>query len=336
MSSIRPARCCAYVGLEEMRQYQAQVKAATEDEAKELVAPVIELSGSLAGAGTNGLTVTAGDSTIRGLAINRFKGRGISVEARGGNTVAGNFVGTDTTGMLDRGNESAGIFVNSGGNTIGGPAAADRNLISGNDRQGIYLIGGAAQNNRVLGNWIGTDALGTGAVPNNQYGVWVASANNRVGGPAAGEGNVISGNRWGGVYVVGATAGGNLIQGNRIGTNEGGTAKLANDGSGVMIALAPNNTVGGSVAGAANVLSGNAQQGVYVLGATATGNVIAGNRIGTNAAGTAAVGNSQNGVYLRGPSNRVGGTATGILAIISRRTESTDDLAVICMIRLKK
>jgi dipeptidyl aminopeptidase/acylaminoacyl peptidase len=33
-----------YVGLEELRQYQAQVRAATEDEAKEFVAPVIELS----------------------------------------------------------------------------------------------------------------------------------------------------------------------------------------------------------------------------------------------------------------------------------------------------
>jgi hypothetical protein len=256
------------------------------------------------------------------LAINRFNGRGISVETLGGNTLAGNYIGTDAAGMLDRGNQSAGIFVNSGNNTIGGTGTGDRNLISGNDRQGIYLVGGAAQNNLVLGNWIGTNALGTGAVPNNQYGVWVASPNNRIGGTATGEGNVISGNRWGGVYVVGATVGGNVIQGNQVGTDAGGTAKLANDGSGVMISLAPNNTVGGSAAGAGNVLSGNAQQGVYVLGGTATGNVIAGNRIGTNAAGTAALGNSQNGVYLRGPTNRVGGKAAGEGNVISGNAQA--------------
>lgn len=88
------------------------------------------------------------------MAIKRFLARGLSVETLGGNTVAGNFVGTDTTGLLDRGNGSAGIFVNSSNETIDGTTAADRNLISGNDRQGIYVIGATSVRNAISQNSI--------------------------------------------------------------------------------------------------------------------------------------------------------------------------------------
>ena len=47
----------------------------------------IELDGSIAGEGVNGLSITAGASTVRGLAINRFDGSGIHLETNGGNVI---------------------------------------------------------------------------------------------------------------------------------------------------------------------------------------------------------------------------------------------------------
>src|SRR5438094_762492 len=79
-------------------------------------------------------------TAIRGLIINRFilastddtQGNGIFLEAAGGNTIEGNFLGTDPTGTLSRPNQNAGIFVSSLGNAVGGNTSAARNVISGN------------------------------------------------------------------------------------------------------------------------------------------------------------------------------------------------------------
>ena len=91
---------------------------------------------------------------------------------------------------------------------------------------------------------------------------------------------------------------GNVVQGNYIGTNAAGTAPLPNFGYAVVLmAGASNTTVGGTVAAARNVLSGNDQAGVGIFSG-ATGNVVRGNYIGTNAAGTAAIGNQFGGVWL--------------------------------------
>ena len=46
--------------------------------------PLIELDGTSAGvAGTDGLHITAGSCTVRGLVINRFKGDGIELATCG-------------------------------------------------------------------------------------------------------------------------------------------------------------------------------------------------------------------------------------------------------------
>lgn len=279
--------------------------------------PLIELDGAAAGSAATGIRITAGGSTIRGLVVNRFKGWGVSIETLGGNALVGNYIGTDPTGMQDRGNESNGVFINSGNNTIGGAFAEDGNLISGNDARGIYLVGAGAKNNRVLGNRIGTNALGTAALPNSMYGVWIASADNQIGGARPGEGNLISGNASGGVLVVGPDASGNVIEGNKIGTNSAGAAKLANTGAGILLSGAPNNRVGGTIQGAGNLVSGNARQGIYVLGSTGRDNTILGNRVGTNADGTAAVGNTEHGVYVTAANTRIGGALAGEGNLIS-------------------
>ena len=93
--------------------------------------PLVELEGSKAGIGGNGLTITGGGSVVRGLVINRFQrdpnanlrtGVGIMVRGFGGNRIEGNFLDTDITGTNRLPNELAGLIVeNSSDNIIGGP-----------------------------------------------------------------------------------------------------------------------------------------------------------------------------------------------------------------------
>jgi len=99
-----------------------------------------------------------------------------------------------------------------------------------------------------------------------------------------------------------------------------GTAKLGNTLDGVRIqAGATANTVGGTVSGAANVISGNARFGVYLDNSGTSGNVVLGNKIGTDVNGTAKLGNSIDGVAIASgaTANTVGGTASGAANVIS-------------------
>src|SRR4051794_36831034 len=82
--------------------------------------PMIELNGASAGAFTAGISVTAGSSTIRGLAINRFSGPDVSFQLNGGNRLEACFVGTDPTGST---------AVGGGGVAIG---TAPSNVVQGN------------------------------------------------------------------------------------------------------------------------------------------------------------------------------------------------------------
>ena len=104
---------------------------------------------------------------------------------------------------------------------------------------------------------------------------------------------------------------GNKVQGNFIGTDVTGTLDLGNVVNGVIIERRRDNTVGGTVAGARNVISGNTNDGVHINGAGASGNNVLGNFIGTSAVGTAAVGNGNIGVFISSSAvaNTVGGTS---------------------------
>ncbi len=176
---------------------------------------MIELDGSIAGSDVNGLTITAGSSTIRGLVINRFN-IGICLRSSGasGNLVQGNFIGTDATGTIALGNDANGvlIFINASNNIIGGTNNEARNVISANDLAGIYISSGSG--NEVRGNYIGTDLNGTVALGNGTGIIIVESPNNTIGGTVAGEGNLISGNNGVGLAIGGTLAYGNLVQGN--------------------------------------------------------------------------------------------------------------------------
>jgi hypothetical protein len=125
----------------------------------------IELVGTNAGAAANGLYLTAGTSTVRGLVINDFSKAGILIESAGGNTIAGNFVGTDALGQFDRGNGN-GLLIQpfANNNIIGGGTVSARNLFAGttadNGGGGMVAVS-TASGNRIQGNYIGTNAGGT-------------------------------------------------------------------------------------------------------------------------------------------------------------------------------
>jgi CSLREA domain-containing protein len=289
----------------------------------------IELDGTNAGTTTSGLVVTGGGSTIRGLAINRFGTGGMtSVTAGGtgvelnsdGNTVEGCFVGTDPTGTLPLPNINDGVGVTGNANTVGGSTPAARNVLSGNDREGLLLLSTSSANN-VFGNYIGTDLNGAAALSNGAgVVIFGLSNNNRVGGVNAGEGNLISGNLDSGVIIVNTTHD-NLVRGNLIGTNAGGAIPLANQNDGVQIFdTASNNKIGGTSAAAANVISGNMRDGVRV-GSTGAGNVVSRNFIGVAGNGSDSSANGEDGVRVDGGANlTVGGSTTSSSNIIAFNT----------------
>jgi streptogramin lyase len=133
---------------------------------------LIQLDGGAAGTAVNGLVLGPGSdgSTIRGLAISRFQadsslngGVGILLESNG-NTIVGNFVGTDAFGTSRQANGGDGIrIVDASNNVIGGASPADRNLVSANALDGIHIEGTfttPATGNLVEGNFVGTDLSG--------------------------------------------------------------------------------------------------------------------------------------------------------------------------------
>jgi len=218
------------------------------------------------------------------------------------NLVEGNYVGTDITGTAAIPN-AEGIVVNSQFDTVGGAAAADRNIISGN-QIGVEMLkpGGFLQ-----GNYIGLTPAGT-VLGNTGNGVLISTSGVSVGGTSAGTGNVISGNG-NGITVNGSTA---TIQGNLVGTDPTGKSAVPNVSSGINITSQSGTVIGGTTAGARNVISANKVFGIKFAGsATTTGTVIQGNYIGTDITGTAALGNSSSGISIQGAAKTQVGGAGG-------------------------
>ena len=285
--------------------------------------PIIELNGANAGLLANGLVISAGNSVVRGLVINRFQLNGIRLLTNGTNVVAGNYLGTDITGTMDLGNTLNGVFVDdSSRNVIGGLNACDRNVISGNDLNGVSIRGSKSTLNRVVGNYVGTTVDGLLPLGNRMDGVQtsLSAASNTIGGNTASSRNIISANGSDGVELGTLS---NTVQKNYIGTDlngNKGAPGLGNTLDGVRIKLARNSILN-------NVVSGNLAHGVEIEATSLTpGNVVRGNLIGTNAAGQAIVvapnngtnGNGLNGVEINGsPNNRIGGPGLGAKNIIS-------------------
>ena len=132
--------------------------------------PLIVLDGEGTPGQTNCLTITAGNSTVDGLAINRFGGSGIVLQGGSGNQIRGDVIGADAPGTSALGNALDGVLIDgSSFNTIGGTGEGDGNLISGNGR-GIEVTENAS-GVKIQGNRIGTNAAGTAAIPNTDDGI---------------------------------------------------------------------------------------------------------------------------------------------------------------------
>lgn len=264
--------------------------------------PVVAIAGGLAGAGADGLHITAGFSTVRGLNIQGFSGDGIELADNGSNTIRDNFIGTNVLGTLDRGNGAHGVRVSDVTQNV---IAA--NLISGNDKSGVFFFGANANANRVDFNRIGTNFDGTTALGNDGFGVWIADgSNNQL------LGNLVSGNARSGVIIQGATASLNSLLANRIGTNDSGDGAVPNGGIGLFLIDAHDTTIGSAIPFTGNLISGNARSGLVIQGSAAQNNVIRGNTIGLAANINTDLGNASYGVWLLdAPNNTVGGLNPG-------------------------
>ena len=265
---------------------------------------------------------TAADANV--ISGNASDGLRIINAGATGNVVEGNFIGTNADGTAAVANTGNGVILDQGaaGNTIGGTSGGARNIISGNQGNGVDLSGTAfapTNTNVIEGNYIGTDVTGTAPIPNASGVVIDGAQGNTIGVSATGgAGNVISGNTNEGVSLSTIGSSGNLIAGNLIGTDQTGTTALANGAYGVLInGGAVTDTVGGTTAAMRNVISGNAVGGVFITGTATTTNVVEGNYIGTNAAGTAALANGGIGVEVDTDHNTVGGTVAGAGNVIS-------------------
>ncbi len=279
-------------------------------------APVVQLDGSaLSVANPNaGLRLFAGanGSTIRGLAIDGFGDAGIQVWVTSGNTIAGNEIGLNASGLASRTNQGPGITIGGGSNNnvIGGTSALDRNVLTLNQYQGLYI--GQASGTLVQGNYVGLNRAGNAILDNGNVGIGVDSqaSNTTIGGTTVGARNVVTVATGVGILINGAT--GATIQGNYVGTDATGMidlsgAALLSGNSGIVLNTGTTNAlVGGTTAGAGNLVSGYGWYGIELLGAGTSNNTIQGNYIGLNSAGTGTLANRDGGISLyNGPTNNL-------------------------------
>ena len=252
----------------------------------------VYIGGSASAANNNRVGGTNGgvDDSDRNI-ISSNSQDGIQINAGSGgaanNVVENNYIGVDVNGTAGLGNGSQGVAVFTGfantNNVIGGTAANAGNLISGNGNDGVLIGNAGTTGTLVQGNFIGTNAAGTAAIPNGRgVEIDVSASGNTIGGAAAGAGNVISGNTTQGVFIH-AASNNNTIQQNIIGRNATNTGAVANGSGGVRIENSSGNAIGGTGANDGNIIGGNAGggDGVAILGG-ATGNAILRNSIFSN------------------------------------------------------
>lgn len=221
---------------------------------------------------------------------------GISIVGTG-NTIQGNFIGTNAAGTATLRNGTNGISIENppfANNVIGGTAPGAGNLISGNPT-GILTNGSGTI---IQSNLIGTDVTGTHSLSSNAIGISITGTNILIGGTTPGAGNVVSGNLVG-IQLTSSGPQGNTIQGNLIGLNASGTGPLSNLVDGIQIVDSTNNTIGGTQSGAANKIAFNGGIGVRVL--SGTRNAIRGNSIFSN--GSLGIDLGGNGVSATDPTD---------------------------------
>ena len=179
-----------------------------------------------------------------------------------------------------------------------------RNIIAGHSFTNEFGIGiNGASNNIIEGNWIG---IGTDeSIIPNHFGIALqnSSQSNHI------ISNVISGNAVAGIYIEGSGSNSNEVLGNYIGTNSTGTTDKANSLNGIQINNASYNKIGNGTVPGRNIISGNGNRGIYMLGSGTNSNEVLGNYIGTTSSGEAALSNQEYGIVLSNGAcfNHIGG-----------------------------
>jgi hypothetical protein len=263
--------------------------------------------------------------------ISANQSHGVVIDSSGTtfNVVEGDYIGTDATGTqaLANGADGVNIYGGATANTVGGTTAGARDVISGNTSAGVYLSDASTSANVVEGDYIGTDTTGAKALANGLDGVQIlgGATSNTLGGTTAGARDVISGNASVGVYIMGSSTSDNVVEGDYIGTSAAGTAAVPNGINGIdILSAATDNTVGGTIAAARDVISGNTFNGVVLAFSGTSYNQVLGDYIGTDDTGGKALANGQDGVDLIGgaTANIVGGLATNDRNIISGNADN--------------
>lgn len=246
-----------------------------------------------------GIRLTSAENTVQGLAIAGFeRNLAIHFEQADGNVVAGNFIGFLANGTAHDELSFTGIHIWLGPdfNRIGGPNPADRNIVSGNSRNGILVEQGTTSRNTIKNNVVGLtpnlgDRLRQSVGMDIQWGAW----GNVVGGPDATDANLVSGHV-GGAIDFSHSAAGNLLLNNLIGTLADGntaTAYSAN-GRGVLI---KDNAIDIHVEG--NIIANSAAEGIWQRHNYNGKSIFVNNRVGVGSGG-AALPNLGTGVQVNG------------------------------------
>ena len=266
----------------------------------------VELEGSALGSGADGLVLSGGDSTVRGMVINRFLGKAIMLLGGGNNVVEGNLIGLDPSGTTDR-FTGYGVWIDdSSDNVIGGLRVESRNVIAATEI-GIAIVGGtgSASLNRIEGNYLGFDVTGEERIPNLTAGVMIWNGSqNRIGGSIPAARNVIANSSYGVALITneGSRASLNVVEGNYIGLNAGGNEAHPLLVAGVALTNVTDNVIGGSSLESGNLIAGS-PVGVWISGEgdgiATTFNTVQYNRIGVNATGEV-IGNLGHGIAITG------------------------------------
>lgn len=269
----------------------------------------ITIGGSVPGA----RNVIAGNGQYNIYALDRSPGLAIQ----------GNYVGLGADGRTNYWNTNAlgraGMVINASGALIGGSDTNARNVIAGNGGNGIVVFN--ATNVTIQGNYIGLGPDGTNAIPNGSlysqcYGIYLGQAASRVtiGGLMPEARNVIAGD-YAAIYGLGLSYS-NSIWGNYLGLTANGNVAVTGTQYGVLLYAGYANSIGGTNAGAGNVIYGK-QGGVSLVTTNTHHNVVQGNLIGLTASGGFLATNVFFGVSMvQAQSNRVGGAGAAARNVI--------------------
>ena len=264
------------------------------------------------------LNFQAGYSVLQGV---RAIGFGNFTLGGANNRVEANWFGT-VDGVSDGGARGGVVLEDATDSTIGGPTIALGNVFVGPEFvEAIQLWGEDNRDNTIQGNYIGTDATGSGGL-GSYGGIRIRNAVNTTVGGAGAKANIISRIR-GGSGIHASQSDGLLIQGNLIGTDSAGQEGYECSSYGIWVEQGSTSiTIGGTSSGLGNVVASARRHGIVV--SDGSGVLIQGNKIGTNLEGNKALGNGRQGIWLlrEGTSDAahpsaVGGSVDGAGNVIS-------------------